>query len=437
MMGKVSDDWTSLQELDRESEHAQKIDQVLNTADFTYLRLVASRARYDQDLRSNVVTPQSQTSPLTCSIDLSKFAAGNYNVVVELEFPDSSRWIARIRLPDDKSNENDQIETSMLSEIATVRLVASRTSIPVPRIYGFDVDATNQFGFRYILMQALPGCHPDSGLSRSIPRKYWDKLADQLADYWYQLSRLRFNRIGRLWCGRSADEEEPSIIPLLGLGGPFLSSLEYFYAVRRSHSRQIEAEHAEDKEWSTSSWILEQALSSTIIEDYIHGFFPLCHMDFHYKNILVDDDFNITGIIDWSDAQTVPVERFTISPEFVTFPGLSAKENEPIITFREKFAFSLRKREVGTRTGDGDRPEDTPSSSPRLISDLLGTPLWEVVYRCTYSFPWRARSDARLVLKQIFGEAAKWEDFVLYHTTGPIHHMHEAKWAVKMSIEEI
>lgn len=72
--------------------------------------------------------------------------------------------------------------------------------------------------------------------------------------------------------GRTGDEEEPSIIPLPGSGGPFLTSLEYFYAVRRSHSREIKAEHAEDEEWGTSLWILKQALSSVIIEDYIHGF---------------------------------------------------------------------------------------------------------------------------------------------------------------------
>lgn len=70
-MGKASDHWTSFQELDRKSEHAQKIDQVLNAADFTDLRLVASRARYE-DLKSNIVPPQSQTSPLTWSIDLSR-----------------------------------------------------------------------------------------------------------------------------------------------------------------------------------------------------------------------------------------------------------------------------------------------------------------------------------------------------------------------------
>jgi len=421
-MEKTSDHWTSFKDLDRESEHARKIDKVLNTANFVYLRSVALQARYDEDLKSNVIIT-SQSQRLTCTIDESQFTVGHNNIVFEIAFSDASQWIARVRLPDDKSNERDLVETSIMSEIATITLIASRTSIPVPKIHSFEVDATNTFGFRYLLMQALPGHHLDTGLSRSIPREYWDKVADQLSDYWHQLSCLRFDRIGRLWCGRNIDQREPTLISIEGVGGPFLTSLEYFYALRRSHNQHIEAAYASDKEWETSSWILEQSLPSMIIDNYIHGPFPICHMDFHYNNILIDDDFNITGIIDWSDAQTVPLERFTITPEFATFPGLSAEENESSVTFRKKFAAALKKREITTMTGGFKAPGGLPSSSSssRFTSDLIGTPLWEIVYRSTYSYWWRARSDARLVLKQIYGANAKWDDFVSYYENGPIH----------------
>ena len=150
----------------------------------------------------------------------------------------------------------------------------------------------------------------------------------------------------------------------------------------------------------------------------------------HYNNILIDDNFNIIGIIGWSDAQTVPLERFTITPEFAMFPGLSAEENEPSITFGEKFTAALKKKEMKTMTGGDKAPGDLLSSSsssslssPRFTSDLIGKLLWEIVYRSTYSYWWRARSDARLVLKQIYGASAKWEDFVSYYENGPVHHM--------------
>ena len=145
-----------------------------------------------------------------------------------------------------------------------------------------------------------------------------------------------------------------------------------------------------------------------VVEEYLEGPFPLCHLDLHRYNVLVDDDYNITGIIDWSDAQTVPLERFMITPEFVTFPGLSDEKNAVIIAFADKFATALRKLEVEN------------SSQTPYLSDMLNTPRWEVLYRCTYSYHWRALSDARLVLRQMYGNEAKWDDFVAFYQMSPI-----------------
>jgi hypothetical protein len=149
-----------------------------------------------------------------------------------------------------------------------------------------------------------------------------------------------------------------------------------------------------------------------IVEEHVRGPFPLYHMDLHYDNILIDDDYNITGIIDWSDAQTVPLERFIITPEFVTFSGLSDEQNTPSIAFRKKFAAVLRTKELAAwKDPDG----------PPLIADMLGTPLWEIVYRCTYSYHWRALSDARLVMRQMYGGDAKFEGFMAFYKNGPVN----------------
>jgi hypothetical protein len=212
-------------------------------------------------------------------------------------------------------------------------------------------------------------------------------------------------------------DEEVHIVPFNGMG-PFATSLEYFYALRKSQNRAIKAQHGDDEQWATAAWILEQALLLMVVEEHTHGPFPLCHLDLHYNNILLDDDFNITGVIDWSDAQTVPLERFMISPEFVTFPGLSAEENSIIVAFRDKFAAALRMKESAVREmADGE----SCTVAPRMLADLLGTPLWNIVYRCTYSYHWRALSDARLVLRQTFGSSAKWEDFVAFYQNAPVN----------------
>jgi isoamyl acetate esterase len=116
-----------------------------------------------------------------------------------------------------------------------MRQVSSRTRIPVPRVYGFDIAARNSFGFHYVLMEALPGRILDSRFSQSVPQTRWDKIADQLADYYHQLSPLRFERIGRISCGLNMDEE--SYVALYNAIGPFATSLEYFYTFRKSQNR--------------------------------------------------------------------------------------------------------------------------------------------------------------------------------------------------------
>ncbi|KAI9740843.1 MAG: hypothetical protein M1818_004448 [Claussenomyces sp. TS43310] len=141
-MVTASDYWTSFQNLDRESEHAQKIEGVLNTANFSLLCSSALQIR--RTINANLNAGQVQVEPLTCSIDSTKFASGQYNVVVELRFSDSKNWVARIRLPVE-ADSSDEIESSILSEIATMRLVRSRTSVPVPRLYGFGIAAQNAF----------------------------------------------------------------------------------------------------------------------------------------------------------------------------------------------------------------------------------------------------------------------------------------------------
>jgi hypothetical protein len=225
-------------------------------------------------------------------------------------------------------------------------------------------------------------------------------------------------------CGGTEIDEQPHIISFNtrdGVDGeytqrtvgPFATSLEYFYTVRQGDNRAVLAKHADEDDWATACWILKQALPAMITQNNIHGPFPLCHLDLHFNNILLDDNYNITGIIDWSEAQTVPLERYAISPEFVTFPGLTAEENEPIKAFCALFVKALKNRE---RIG----PQDNISKQSPMLSDIVGTPMAELVYRCTYSYPWRALSDARLVLRLLYGKEATLETFKAFYRSATV-----------------
>lgn len=118
------------------------------------------------------------------------------------------------------------------------------------------------------------------------------------------------------------------MLPFSVMGSPvgtLSTSLEYFYLFRRAQTNAILQEHRGQQEREAAAWLLEKSLTTITTEEQIYSPFPLCHLDLHFNNIIVDGDYNITGIIDWSNAQTVPIERFAINPEFIPPPAASVE----------------------------------------------------------------------------------------------------------------
>lgn len=102
------------------------------------------------------------------------------------------------------------------------------------------------------------------------------------------------------------------------------------------------------------------------------------------------------------------MERFTVSPEFNAPPAASAEVKQAIFDFRDMFVEALGKIESGRECG---------SSPGRMsLSRLFGSPLSEVVFRCTYSYHWRAIYDAQLIMPLLYGGNARWDDFQKFYT---------------------
>jgi isoamyl acetate esterase len=255
-----------------------------------------------------------------------------------------------------------------------------------------------------MLMDKLPGRPLTSGLALSLPKEHLEKVARQFADIYVQLSTINFDKIGRLYRkGKEVDVISFVIGDNDELASPLATSLEYFYLNVRSRNRATlqsvpSADRVED--FKTAGWVLGQSLTNVVIERAMYGPYPLCHMDLHHGNILFNEQYDITGIVDWTGAQTVPWERLAANIEFVTFPGLSREDNMPIVAFREKVAACLKEQ-----WGSG-------LSVLNPLPELIGSRTAEIVCRCTCSFskPWRALTDAMLVARLLYGPTVTWED---------------------------
>ncbi|KAI8654739.1 hypothetical protein NCS57_01221000 [Fusarium keratoplasticum] len=194
------------------------------------------------------------------------------------------------------------------SEIATIRYVKQRTSIPVPEIYYQDLNSDNEIGASFVLMEKLPGRHL---------YKTWDNLSldhkkvalSQIASIIVQFSSLHFDKIGCL----TENGIGPLISPCYNFPqGPFSSTLQYLESFISSEAkdlfRQIRTKLAEYAETQASS--------------YLEPPFSMIHADFDAQNMLFLDAPDgsgpkLTGLIDFEYANTGPVYFLYEYPVFI------------------------------------------------------------------------------------------------------------------------
>lgn len=118
--------------------------------------------------RQSAARGQPVNHRLTCDIKRTRFVYGTSNLVLEVVFSDLTYWIVRIRLPGD-AKKDQEVKKSIHSEVATIRLIQERTSIPVVTIYRYNYKHGNPFGYRYMFISPLPRHHRDRRFALSVP----------------------------------------------------------------------------------------------------------------------------------------------------------------------------------------------------------------------------------------------------------------------------
>ncbi|KAJ5470421.1 hypothetical protein N7530_007778 [Penicillium desertorum] len=213
-----------------------------------------------------------------------------------------------------------------------MQFIKEHTSLPVPQVFAYEFDENNSVGAAFILMELLPGSVAIDALGGYeahrgvIPKEHRQNFYRTVAKCHVQLTSLRLPKIGTI-----VRNSEGGYVcgPLPGIGGPFDTATAFFEAWADS------VKFKWDKETITRMMQrgpvpAEQIVA--IIEDFPsqikaiasrlslcdEGPFPLAHDDFLHSNIMVDEEtFDVTGIIDWEGACTVPYELVAF-PDFLT-----------------------------------------------------------------------------------------------------------------------
>lgn len=206
--------------------------------------------------------------------------------------------------------------------------------------------------------------HNEAGVTDLSPLT--TKLMKQLGKICFELSELRFSEIGSIVGDEGLFGVRESLMPTLLFQdrhrlvqvrrGPFLTEHAYYTALNEAflgHSSDLSLSHhffrgpfpdaadypdsktyeivldrwndfmtVNDKidcsdnriQYHTAGKIVEEILPQFCPTENTGRGFPLGHVDLSSSNIFVDDDCNITCIIDWEFASTMPLAQLLIPP---------------------------------------------------------------------------------------------------------------------------
>lgn len=122
------------------------------------------------------------------------------------------------------------------------------------------------------------------------------------------MSTLHFDQIGNINKDTHGDF---CVGPIPGIGGPFCNSVDYYRAWALAQRKKPRRHHKAD------AFPERVSRAAELLSVKPFGPFTLSHPDFGYHNFIVDDDYNILAVIDWSGARVQPVEFSAIFPMFL------------------------------------------------------------------------------------------------------------------------
>ncbi|KAI1334819.1 hypothetical protein F5Y15DRAFT_409415 [Xylariaceae sp. FL0016] len=245
------------------------------------------------------------------------------NYHIEVCFDDGVKWIARIRRFNATSPPAVLRDNIVRSEVATLKFL-ERTNVPTPKVFDFALeDSNNPVGVDYILMEKLPGKSLRWSLANQEQK---NKVMTHLADTLIELRKYPFDFLGSLdrpgesHVGAFAREILTDFTQSeMRTMGPFSSSEEYPKTSLQLILNMIIREEMYSQR-PVDAYLIHRFLLdlvptvlSSSAEHNNHRYYLKHAVDTGY-HVLVDDDYNVTGIIDWEWAHTAPPAHAFNSP---------------------------------------------------------------------------------------------------------------------------
>ncbi|KAI9760986.1 MAG: hypothetical protein M4579_001362 [Chaenotheca gracillima] len=266
---------------------------------------------------------------------------GGQNCHLDITFEDGVVWLARVRLCNDPTLPPQTVQDHIFhSEVATL-LFLEQCRFPAAKVYAYDVSSSS-VGVPFMITDKLAG-HPHDWASAAPKQR--TKVMQQLADIHIELEHHPFDATGSLIDSQAIGAfAQPTVFssPTSPLG-PFTSVNSALSAM--VHAQLAQIEFGELSIHPIDNYLAHQWRLNAVprLHSSSSRFF-LKHFDDTGDHILVDVDFNITGVIDWEFAST-EVKELAFSSPLMMWPVAKFYEGSNCLASEElEFAEIFRRK---------------------------------------------------------------------------------------------
>ncbi|KAI4114291.1 MAG: hypothetical protein LQ345_004909 [Seirophora villosa] len=282
-------------------------------------RLAARIRTQNAKLSGTGTVRRLQMLRFSCKVVMSPLY-GSFNILLPIRFRDRVQWL--LKLPGNGTYDqwDEQSARALTSEVMTMKLIYNNSSVPVPRIFGFNVTTANPLKSPYILMERIDGDNLFIGWfynkSRTGQDRFRESVMANVAKTMVQLNTFTFAAAGALYYDpvMKSFEVGPyrkvNHYTLYGdtnrysQQGPFTDPKDYFLAsLNRKNTEELGP--TRQGQIKLLRLLIEWFFQASSTKEDLTGF-VLTHPDFAVQNIIVGKDGSILGLVDWDGVVAVP-----------------------------------------------------------------------------------------------------------------------------------